>query len=163
MHRSIDIPLPIGTPILALDHGIVARVQRQERDIAGIWVGLTHPSGISSLYVHLSRIDVERGQRVERGQVVGLSGDTGNARGKPHLHLNLRASPALLPSIEAAIGRPPFGWGPPRRVFGHAIPAEPFVPVDGHRARVKRAAAIGGIPLYRGPITLRPSRQEESP
>jgi len=146
LHRGLDIGLPIGIPILAVDRGVVTRVQSQDVGDAGIWTAVLHPSGVTSRYIHLSRTLVEVGQPVQRGERIGLSGDTAT-RGLPHLHLDLRAPAAMLPAIEAAIGRPRSGWGPEMKPFGHSIPGEPFVPVDGYRDSVHTEAAAMGIPL----------------
>ena len=146
LHRAIDIGLPIGTPILAVDEGIVTLVQSQNIGDAGIWTAIRHPSGISSRYIHLSRTLVKVGQQVQRGERIGLSGDTASP-GVPHLHLDLRAPPVMLPAIEAAIGRPRSGWGPEMPPFGHSIPGEPFIPVDAYREIVRTEAAAMGIPL----------------
>lgn len=146
LHRAIDIGLPIGTPILAVDEGVVTYVQSQDIGDAGIWTAIRHPSGISSRYIHLSRTLVKVGQLVQRGERIGLSGDTAS-KGVPHLHLDLRAPAAMLPAIEAAIGRPQSGWGPEMKPFGHSIPGEPFIPVDAYREIVRTEAAAMGIPL----------------
>jgi murein DD-endopeptidase MepM/ murein hydrolase activator NlpD len=146
LHRGLDIGLPIGVPILAVERGVVTRVQSQDVGDAGIWAAVRHPSGITSRYIHLSRTLVAVGQTVERGERIGLSGDTAT-RGLPHLHLDLRAPAAMLPAIEAAIGRPRSGWGPEMQPFGHSIPGEPFIAVDGYRDSVRTEAAAMGIPL----------------
>jgi murein DD-endopeptidase MepM/ murein hydrolase activator NlpD len=146
LHRGLDIGLPIGTPILAVDQGVVTHVQSRDLGNAGIWTAVRHPSGISSRYIHLSRTLVQVGQIVQRGELLGLSGDTAS-RGLPHLHLDLRAPAAMLPAIEAAIGRPRSGWGPEMKPFGHSIPGEPFIPVDAYREIVRTEAAAMGIPL----------------
>jgi murein DD-endopeptidase MepM/ murein hydrolase activator NlpD len=146
LHRALDIGLPIGTPILAVDEGIVTYVQSQDIGDAGIWTAIRHPSGVTSRYIHLSRTLVKLGQRVQRGERIGLSGDTAS-KGVPHLHLDLRAPAAMLSSIEAAIGRPRSGWGPEMKPFGHSIPGEPFVAVDAYREIVRAEAAAMAIPL----------------
>lgn len=150
LHRGLDIGLdiglPIGTPILAIDKGVVTHVHSQDIGDAGIWTAVRHPSGITSRYIHLSRVLVERGQLVQRGERVGLSGDTASP-GLPHLHLDLRAPAAMLPAIEAAFGRPRSGWGPDMPPFGHSIPGEPLIPVDAYREIVRTEAAAMGIPL----------------
>jgi murein DD-endopeptidase MepM/ murein hydrolase activator NlpD len=146
LHRALDIGLPIGTPILAVDEGVVTYVQSQDIGDAGIWTAIRHPSGISSRYIHLSRTHVNVGQLVQRGERIGLSGDTAS-KGVPHLHLDLRAPAAMLPAIEAAIGRPRSGWGPEMKPYGHSIPGEPFIPVDAYREIVRTEAAAMGIPL----------------
>ena len=146
LHRALDIGLPIGTPILAVDQGVVTYAQSQDLGDAGIWTAVRHPSGITSRYIHLSRTLVQIGQFVQRGERIGLSGDTASP-GVPHLHLDLRAPAAMLPAIEAAIGRPRSGWGPEMPPFGHSIPGEPFIPVDAYRDVVRTQAAAMGIPL----------------
>ena len=57
----------------------------------GKWVLIDHDNGLSSLYAHLSSILVSRGQRIEAGEVIALSGNTGVSTG-PHLHLTIYAS-----------------------------------------------------------------------
>jgi len=146
LHRGLDIGLPIGTPILAVDQGVVTHVHSQNIGDAGIWTAVRHPSGITSRYIHLSRVLVETGQVVQRGERIGLSGDTASP-GLPHLHLDLRAPAAMLPAIEAAIGRPRSGWGPDMPPFGHSVPGEPWIPVDAYREIVRTEAAAMRIPL----------------
>ena len=140
-------PLPTGTPVLVLADGVVTRAQRSDTGDAGLWVAVRHPSGVTSRYLHLSHVTVDVGQLVRRGDPVGLGGDSGNAKGRPHLHLDLRVPASMLPLIEQAIGRPSTGWGPEMRPFGHSIPGEPFVPVDAYRDRVRDHARQAGIPL----------------
>jgi murein DD-endopeptidase MepM/ murein hydrolase activator NlpD len=146
LHRGLDIGLPVGTPILAVDQGVVTFVQSHDLGDAGIWTAVRHPSGVTSRYIHLSRTLVKVGQLVQRGERISLSGDTAT-RGVPHLHLDLRAPAAMLPAIEAAIGLPRSGWGPEMKPFGHSIPGEPLIPVDAYREIVRIEAAAMGIPL----------------
>src|SRR5690606_4256883 len=89
LHRALDIPLPVGTPVRAVDGGVVVRVQRVDTGDAGRWIAIRHPSGLTSRYLHLSRTLVDLDDQVARGDVIGFSGDTGNSAG-PHLHLDLR-------------------------------------------------------------------------
>lgn len=145
-HRSIDIPVPVGTPILAIDTGVVERVGHDPDRDAGLYVAIRHPSGVVSRYLHLSEIDVMRGQRVARGQRVGRSGNTGRSEG-PHLHLDLTVPAALVRDVVRAVGRPRGGFGPATPA-GFRVPAEPWIPVDGYRPGVRRAAAAAGIPLF---------------
>lgn len=160
LHRAIDIPLPVGTPIRAIDRGVVIRVQRIDAGDAGRWIAIRHPSGLTSRYLHLSRTLVDLDDPVERGDVIGFSGDTGNSAG-PHLHLDLRVPARELAAVERAIGRPRTGWGPPMTGYGHSIPGEPWLPVDGYRPIVEREARAAGIPLHggalrNGALTYRP-------
>jgi len=146
LHRGLDIPAATGTPILAIDDGEVTRAVRVDKSAAGLWVAVKHASGVTSRYLHCSRVLVERGQLVRRGDTIGLCGSTGNSQG-PHLHLDLRVPAEMLPMIEQAIGKPRPGWGPEMRPFGISIPGEPWIPVDDYRKRVRSHAEEAGIPL----------------
>jgi len=146
LHRGLDISAAKGTPIHAIDHGVVTRAVTVDRGDAGLWVAVLHPSGVTSRYLHLSRVLVSVGQAVSRGNTIGLCGATGNARG-PHLHLDLRVPAAMLPTIERAIGKPRPGWGSEMKPFGYSIPGEPWVPVDAYTKSVRRDAEEAGVPL----------------
>lgn len=82
-HSGMDIAVPAGTPVLAPAAGIVTFTG--DLYLTGNTVLLDHGHGISSNFLHLSRIDVVPGQRVEQGQPIGAVGGTGRASG-PHLH-----------------------------------------------------------------------------
>lgn len=94
-HNAIDIAAPIGTAVKAALSGVV--LGTGNTDLArgcysfGKWVMLVHSNGISTLYSHLSDIDVVKGQSVDTGQTLGLSGMTGYATG-PHLHFGVYAT-----------------------------------------------------------------------
>ncbi|MBI1946361.1 MAG: M23 family metallopeptidase [Deltaproteobacteria bacterium] len=88
VHAGVDLRAKKGTPVRAVDDGVVARAGTSKR--AGKHVVLALDSGWRAGYAHLSRIDVEAKQRVVAGQRIGLSGATGRATG-PHLHFELRA------------------------------------------------------------------------
>lgn len=91
-HNGIDYGVPIGTPIRAVDKGTVIETAN-DADGYGIYVKLKHDWG-ETLYAHLSETRVNLGDMVEQGQVVGLSGWTGNVEPKgpdgAHLHFGLR-------------------------------------------------------------------------
>ena len=82
-HSGMDIAAPEGTPVLAPAPGIVRFTG--DLYLTGNTILLDHGHGISSNFLHLSRIDVHVGQRVEQGQAIGAVGSTGRATG-PHLH-----------------------------------------------------------------------------
>lgn len=86
-HKGQDIAAPMGTPVIATADGtiIVAGWQRGY----GWVVYIDHGSGITTRYGHLSRIDVELGQTIRRGEQLGLVGSTGRSTG-PHLHYEVR-------------------------------------------------------------------------
>jgi murein DD-endopeptidase MepM/ murein hydrolase activator NlpD len=84
-HAGVDIATPEGTPVLAPQGGTVALASPPMFSLEGNLVILDHGYGLSSAFLHLSRVDVREGQRVEQGEPIGLSGKTGRASG-PHLH-----------------------------------------------------------------------------
>ena len=97
-HSGMDIAAPEGTPVLAPASGIVTFTG--DLYLTGNTVLLDHGHGISSNFLHLSRIDVQVGQRVEQGQAIGAVGSTGRATG-PHLHwgmnwFDVRIDPLLV-------------------------------------------------------------------
>jgi murein DD-endopeptidase MepM/ murein hydrolase activator NlpD len=145
-HNSLDIPIPVGTGVRAVADGHVIHVQPTPRGDAGIWIALRHPSGLVSRYLHLSQALVATGTSVRRGDVIARSGNTGHSSG-PHLHFDLRAPRSMLPSIARAVGQPRTGWGRELAPYGIAIPAEPWIPVDGYAASVARDADDARIPL----------------
>jgi LysM repeat protein len=90
--NAIDIGTPVGTPILAAAAGeiIVAR-QGGWNGGYGNYIVISHDNGTQTVYGHLSHVLVSDGQRVVQGQVIGLSGNTGNSTG-PHLHFEVRGA-----------------------------------------------------------------------
>lgn len=101
-HSGLDVAVPTGTPLAAPAAGVVSFVA-PDLYLTGGTVLIDHGHGVSSVFLHLSRIDVAVGQRVEAGQVFGAVGATGRASG-PHMHWGLnwfdvRLDPALLPGI----------------------------------------------------------------
>jgi len=82
-HRGLDISARRGTPIIAPGHGIVVFAGRSGG--LGKVVKVSHGFGFTTVFGHLDRIDVEPGDEVERGDTVGLLGNTGRSTG-PHLH-----------------------------------------------------------------------------
>lgn len=94
-HNAIDVAAPIGTPVRAALAGVVLGTGNTDQARGcysfGKWIMITHGNGLSTLYSHLSSIDVTRSQNVSTGQVIGLSGMTGYATG-PHLHFGVYAT-----------------------------------------------------------------------
>lgn len=83
LHAGIDLSAPPGTPVHATAAGVVVRTL--QGGPLGRSVTIAHGFGFSTLYGHLARIQVSLGQRVSRGQIVGLVGNSGRATGY-HLH-----------------------------------------------------------------------------
>lgn len=110
-HAGNDFLAHIGIPLRAIEDGTFQRLSGGA--LGGLGVVLFGDSGAEYLYVHLdSALPFEDGQRVYAGQIVGTVGDSGNARGAPHLHLQ------IAPSGEMR-------WENP-----HQLMAELFGPLD---------------------------------
>ena len=92
-HTGMDIKAPEGQPVKAANSGRVALVG--DFFFAGRAVFLDHGQGVYTMYFHLSKIDVEEGQKVSKGEVLGLVGMTGRATG-PHLHWGVRLGGARV-------------------------------------------------------------------
>lgn len=87
LHSGLDVSAPKGTPIAAAQGGTVLLAGTQGG--YGNVVIVDHGDGVSTLYGHMSKINVSKGQQVNRGDVVGLVGATGTATGN-HLHFEVR-------------------------------------------------------------------------
>ncbi|MFC0174250.1 peptidoglycan DD-metalloendopeptidase family protein [Vibrio comitans] len=85
-HNGTDFGVGVGTPVMAAGDGKVIMVRNHP--YAGKYIVLEHGSTYKTRYLHLSRIQVKKGQQVKRGQQIGLSGSTGRVTG-PHLHYEL--------------------------------------------------------------------------
>lgn len=110
-HGAIDYGVPVGTPVLAPEDGVVGHADwawnlpggpadwaardyqikpapGDTRTGGGIMVSITNSAGSRWWLCHLSKTDLNRGDRVRRGQIIGYSGNTGSSTG-PHLHVSL--------------------------------------------------------------------------
>lgn len=86
-HRGLDYAVPIGTKVAAAGDGVVTETGNHKD--YGLYVIISHGKK-STLYGHLSKIGVRRGQNVSAGDGIGLSGDTGQGVTGPHLHFEVR-------------------------------------------------------------------------
>lgn len=98
-HNGVDFSADEGTPVKAAGDGMVL-VARQNFYYNGTFIMIDHGHGLTTNYLHLSKLNVKRGDRVSRGDVIGEVGSTGRATG-PHLHwgaqlLNKRIDPMCL-------------------------------------------------------------------
>lgn len=94
MHEGIDISVPEGTPIRAVASGTVILMQSEyESGGYGNYTCIDHGGGLSSCYAHQSSFATSVGAQVSQGDVIGLSGNTGNSTG-PHLHFEVRINGA---------------------------------------------------------------------
>lgn len=87
-NTGIDIALPPGSPVKAAERGVVAYAGSELKG-QGNMVMIRHTDGWVSIYAHNSELKVKRGDEVKRGQVIALSGQTGDVP-SPQLHFELR-------------------------------------------------------------------------
>ena len=83
-HYGVDFSAPKGTPIYATGNGTVAKVKKSRRGF-GNHVIINHGFGYESLYAHMTKYTVRKGQKVKRGDIIGYVGSTGKSTA-PHLH-----------------------------------------------------------------------------
>jgi murein DD-endopeptidase MepM/ murein hydrolase activator NlpD len=93
IHKGMDFRAPAGTPVRAGNSGVV--VLARPLYYEGGCVVIDHGLGLTTISMHLSRIDVKEGQKVATGDAIGLSGATGRVTG-PHLHWAVRWQGAYL-------------------------------------------------------------------
>lgn len=113
-HNGLDVGAPVGTPIFAADDGVVMRVDNNDKSTwskyqYGKYVMIKHNNNLATIYAHLSRQVVSAGTEVQRGDIIGYSGNTGYATG-PHLHFGVYWAPSVVfKSIPPAAGLVPIG------------------------------------------------------
>jgi murein DD-endopeptidase MepM/ murein hydrolase activator NlpD len=87
-HAGMDFTAPIGTPIFATGKGTVIQADNKTSGY-GNHVRIEHGFGYITLYAHMSKIAVEEGDKVNRGDIIGYVGNTGLSAG-PHCHYEVR-------------------------------------------------------------------------
>jgi murein DD-endopeptidase MepM/ murein hydrolase activator NlpD len=92
-HAGIDIANRIGTKVTAAQYGKV--IFSGYRGNYGKTVIIRHPDGYKTLYAHLYKINVKRGQAVKQGEVIGSIGSSGRSTG-PHLHFEVHQNGKVL-------------------------------------------------------------------
>ncbi|ORT48579.1 peptidase M23 [Vibrio sp. qd031] len=98
LHRGIDYAVNIGTPIYAPADGVV-EVVRPSNTGSGNFIRLQHAYGFSSSYSHLQKFAVKSGSFIQKGQLIGYSGNSGLSTG-PHLHYEIRFVGRALDPID---------------------------------------------------------------
>jgi murein DD-endopeptidase MepM/ murein hydrolase activator NlpD len=118
MHAGIDLAGPLGTPVYATADGVVGRSEWNNGGYGNL-IEVNHGQGIQTRFGHLSQRMVQVGERVRRGQLIGLMGSTGRSTGS-HLHYEVR-------------------------IDGRAVNPIPFMQQPAATmAALQRPAAIGG-------------------
>lgn len=122
MHAGVDIPGPIGTPIYATADGIVGRAGWTGG--YGNMVEVEHGGALQTRYGHMSKVLVQAGARVKRGQMIGLMGSTGRSTGS-HLHYEVRMD-------------------------GHAVNPIPYLDSAQYASNMKQRVNAMTMPLAQG-------------
>ena len=130
-HKAIDIAASSGSPVYAAEDGTVSYVQIWDGsyDTTGMMsyghmIEIRHADGNTTLYAHLSEINVQQGEKVVRGQRIGRVGSTGNATG-PHLHFEVITSEGKADPAE-------YLWTMPGEwIMGYAADTEAGISLTG--------------------------------
>jgi murein DD-endopeptidase MepM/ murein hydrolase activator NlpD len=96
-HPGVDLVAPLGSGISATAPGRIVFAGKRKR--YGRMIEVDHGHGITTRYAHLSKVLVEKGQQVERGQKIGTLGNSGRSAG-PHLHYEIRSRDQTLNPIK---------------------------------------------------------------
>jgi len=86
-HKGVDLAMPTGSPIYATADGVISRADWFSG--YGLYVAIEHGGELQTRYGHMSRLNVEAGQQVKKGDIIGYVGSTGRSTG-PHLHYEVR-------------------------------------------------------------------------
>jgi hypothetical protein len=97
LHKGMDFSSPSGTAILATADGEIGKAGKESG--YGNCVTINHGYGYETLYGHMSRVDVKPGQKVKKGQQIGLVGSTGNSTG-PHCHYEVHLNGKIVNPID---------------------------------------------------------------
>jgi hypothetical protein len=112
-HRGLDLDGRVGAPVVAANDGVVV-LAAKDYYYTGTALFIDHGDQLFTLYFHLSRVDVEAGDRVERGQLIGAVGRSGRVTG-PHLHFAVKyAGTYVDPRDLLAFDPTVLGSGAPR-------------------------------------------------
>ncbi len=82
-HKGVDFFARSGTPVMSTAGGMITMAKKNGS--MGLTIEVNHGNGFKTKYAHLSKILIKRGQRINRGEIIGLVGNTGRSTG-PHLH-----------------------------------------------------------------------------
>lgn len=107
-HNGVDLAAPLGTPIYAADDGVVSGAANNGRLQYGKYIVIDHSNNLSTLYAHLSRQVVGKGDTVKRGDLIGYSGNTGYSFGA-HLHFSVYWTQSLSFKSFPGAGLVPIG------------------------------------------------------
>lgn len=137
-HLGVDYGAPTGSAVRTVGDGLVEFAGWQNG--YGNVIQIAHGNARSTLYAHLSRVDVRRGQRVEQGQRIGAVGSTGWSTG-PHLHFEFRVNGAHQDPVKIAKASEPVTLEPAARArFAELAPKL--------QAQLDAASTLLGAPAF---------------
>ncbi len=93
-HLGVDLDAKRGDPVYAIQDGVVRLAHNLSN--YGNTIVVDHGASIFSMYLHLNSMDVQEGERVEKGQIIGTVGNTGAYSLDPHLHLSIKVNGASV-------------------------------------------------------------------
>ncbi len=130
-HSGIDYAVKIKTEVQASESGVVIRADKKEHGAFGLAIIIDHTPNADndkkhfhSTYMHLSKYVATLGQRVEQGQLIAYSGDTGGRSTGPHLHFSIVKSPGALgwnPTGNSGVTPTPKLFLDPKGFYGKTI------------------------------------------
>jgi hypothetical protein len=141
-HSGIDLAMPEGTTLRALKDGVIDRVY-DGTGLIGKGVSIRLSDGTRAIYGHMSDVKTHIGERVHTGEIIGLSGNTGNSTGA-HLHFSLRKpdgsliDPTPLADKVANMSGNDYVTGPIPKLFDMGIDN-----VREHAAEMTKEIALG--------------------
>lgn len=97
MHEGMDFTAKKGTPVYATGDGVVSRISKSKMGYGNLIV-IDHGFGYTTRYAHLSSFLIKKGQKIKRGEAIGLVGTTGTSTG-PHLHYEVRKKKRAIDPI----------------------------------------------------------------
>ncbi|KKN66637.1 hypothetical protein LCGC14_0469720 [marine sediment metagenome] len=104
-HFGMDLAAPSGSPVYPIGPGVVERTQQEPKGRGGRTIHLSHEEGkVTSYYSHLDKVNVSVGDKVDINTVIGGLGDSGNAKGVPHLHYEVKVGGVRV-DPQAIIGK----------------------------------------------------------
>lgn len=123
-HKAVDFDTPIGTPIFAPANAVVDVIRPSTKSTgSGNFIRLAHAYGFATSYSHLEKFNVKRGQFIQKGEVIGWTGNTGLTTG-PHLHYEvIFLNKKLNPEAFLAFNKEP-SWDNLTKIKG--VPWEQF-------------------------------------
>ena len=102
MHSGMDFTAPRGTPVYAASDGKIIRADSRSTGY-GKHIRIDHGFGYITLYAHLNKYNVKRGQKVKKGDVIGFVGSTGRSQA-PHLHYEVQIDKKRVNPINYFLG-----------------------------------------------------------